>query len=96
MTLVLFLGIFGLLLVFGGFAYASFCRNFVLSYGAWRFCSGVNVMNNLQYAINKTLPIVLTDLESAMANAKTGKEYFDLESLYLFLVEQQNTNTESK
>ena len=53
-------------------------------------------MNNLQYAMNKTLPIVLTDLESAMANAKTGKEYFDLESLYLFLVEQQNTNTESK
>lgn len=79
-----------------GFAYASFCRNFVPSYGAWRFCSGVNTMNNLQYAIDKTLPIVLADLESAMANAKTGKEYFDLESLYLFLIEQQNTNKESK
>lgn len=46
-------------------------------------------MNNLQHAMDKTLPILLTDLESAMDNAKTGKEYFELESLYLFLVEQQ-------
>jgi hypothetical protein len=46
-------------------------------------------MNTLQTALNKTLPILLTDLESAMANAKTGQEYLDLQTLYLFLCEQE-------
>jgi len=54
-------------------------------------------MNTLKTALNKTLPIVLTDLESAMATAKTGQEYYDLQTLYLFLCEQQTQtqNTES-
>jgi hypothetical protein len=54
-------------------------------------------MNTLQTALNKTLPIALADLESAMATAKTGQEYFDLETLYLFLCEQetQTQTTES-
>ena len=50
-------------------------------------------MNTLQTALNVTLPRVLSDLESAMANSKTRKDYLDLETLYLFLCEQQQTQT---
>ena len=52
-------------------------------------------MTNLKTALNETLPIVLTDLESAMANAKTGQEYLDLQTLYLFLCEQENDKAQN-
>ena len=52
-------------------------------------------MNTLQTALKITLPIVLADLESAMENSKTRKEYLDLETLYLFLCEQQTQKMES-
>jgi hypothetical protein len=64
-------------------------RNRLFRNGLWRLDIGVLIMNTLQTALNKTLPILLTDLESAMANAKTGQEYLDLQTLYLFLCEQE-------